>query len=40
LAKSAGNLFPAEFTQKYAGKSAGKAKSSSNDWLCDKESWS
>jgi len=40
MAKSAGNVFPAEFTQKYAGKSAGKAKSSSNGWACYKESWS
>jgi len=31
LAKSAGNVFPAESTQKSAGKFAGKAKSSSND---------
>jgi len=38
LAKFAGNVFPAEFTQKAAGKSAGKAKSSSNDWACYKES--
>jgi len=40
LAKSAENVFPVEFTQKFAGKSAGKAKSSSNGWACDKESWS
>jgi len=32
LAKSAGNVFPAEFAQKSACKSAGKVKSSSNDW--------
>jgi len=36
LAKSAGNIFPAEFTQK----SVGKVKSSSNSWTCYKESWS
>jgi len=36
LAKSAGNVFPAECTQK----SAGKAKSSSNGLACYKESWS
>jgi len=33
LAKSAGNVFPAEFTQK----SAGKAKSFSNGWLATKK---
>jgi len=33
-------VFPAEFTQKSAGKSAGKAKSSSDGWACYKESWS
>jgi len=30
LAKSAGNVFPAEFAQKSAAKSAGKVKSFSN----------
>jgi len=34
LAKSAGNVFPAEFTPK----SAGKARGSSNGWACYKES--
>ncbi|KEH35227.1 hypothetical protein MTR_3g083153 [Medicago truncatula] len=34
-----GNVFPAEFTQNSAGKSAGKAKNSSNGWTCYKESW-
>jgi len=34
LAKSAGNVLPTEFTQK----SAGKAKSPSNGWACDKGS--
>ena len=33
-------MFPTEFTQKSAGKSAGKAKSPSNGWACDKGSWS
>jgi len=32
LAKSAGNVFTAELAQKSAGKSARKAKSSSNGW--------
>jgi len=36
MAKSAGNVFPAEFAQK----SAGKTKKSSNDWAFYKESWS
>jgi len=36
LAKSARNVFPAEFDRK----SAGKTKSSSNGWACYKESWS
>ena len=36
MAKSAGNVFPAEFAQK----SAGKTKNSSNSWTCYKESWS
>jgi len=40
LAKSAVSVFPAEFTQKSAGKSTGKVKSSSNGWDCYKESWS
>ncbi|AES75440.1 hypothetical protein MTR_6g044880 [Medicago truncatula] len=39
LAKSAGNTFPAEFTQTSAGKSAGKAKNSNNGRACYKESW-
>lgn len=39
LAKSAGNVFPAEFTQNSADKSAGKAKSSNNGWACYKKSW-
>jgi len=30
MAKSAGNVFPAEFSQKSTGKSAGKTKNSSN----------
>jgi len=36
MAKSAGNVFPAEFAQK----SAGKTKNSNNGWVCYKESWS
>jgi len=32
LAKSAGKVFPAELAQKSAGKSAEKAKNSSNGW--------
>jgi len=36
MAKSAGNVFLAEFAQK----SAGKTKNSSNGWTCYKESWS
>jgi len=40
MVKSAGNVFPAEFAQKFAGKSAGKTKNSSNGWTCYKESWS
>jgi len=36
MAKSAGNVFPAEFAQI----SAGKTKNSSNGWACYKESWS
>jgi len=30
MAKSAGNVFPAEFAQNFAGKSAEKTKNSSN----------
>jgi len=33
LAKSAENVFPVELAQKSAGKSAEKAKSSSNSWV-------
>jgi len=40
MAKSVGNVFPAEFVQKSAGKSAGKTKNSSNGWAFYKESWS
>jgi len=40
MAKSTGNVFPTEFAQKFAGKSAGKTKNSSNDWAYYKESWS
>jgi len=40
MAKSAGNVFPAEFAQKSAGKSAGKTKNSNNGWAFYKESWS
>jgi len=40
MAKSAGNVFPAEFAQTSASKSAGKTKNSSNGWACYKESWS
>jgi len=36
MAKSAGNVFPAEFAQK----SAGKTKNCSNSWAFSKESWS
>jgi len=36
MAKSAGNVFPAEFAQK----SAGKTKNYSNGWAFYKESWS
>jgi len=32
MSKSAGNVFPAEFTKKSTRKSAEKAKSSSNGW--------
>jgi len=31
MAKSTGNVFPVEFAQKSAGKSAGKTKNSSNN---------
>jgi len=40
MAKSAGNMFSAEFAQKSAGKSAEKTKNSSNGWAFYKESWS
>ena len=40
MAKSAGNVFPAEFAQKSVGKSAEKTKNSSNKWTCYKESQS
>jgi len=40
MAKSAGNVFPTEFSQNSAGKSAGKTKNSSNGGACYKESWS
>jgi len=40
MAKFGENVFPAEFAQKSAGKSAGKTKNSSNGWACYKESWS
>jgi len=33
LAKFTGNVFPAEFTQKFAG----QAKSSNNGWACYKK---
>jgi len=38
MAKSAGNVFPAEFAQKSASKSTEKTKKFSNDWTCYKES--
>jgi len=40
MAKSAGNMFLAEFAQNSADKSAGKTKNSSNGWACYKEIWS